>query len=370
MSTRPATRPGAVRPSARDPVERWLDVFIPMTGLPRSRAEEIRAELEDHLRARVADLMITGVTETEAVQRAVGELGETAALARGFRTALKPRRHIVIHTALITTAGLAVAFGVYSANRPAGSIPQAASVEIGPGSDRAPHDSNLRRFDLAIFSEAGAALEGSVEAHSITRAIESLVTREVWENHGGESTLSIVGNTLFVRANEQTQQGVSWMLASLRQDLDARREARAAAAAVTMRERERAITLLSAEMDERLKEIAELEARLNEITIEMHETRAIEIRSSGSIAGSPERIEYEARVARHRQLQSEASRWRIMLDDANAYRDAARRQLIELKHEPFVLAQREIERAAREQNLIRRANPTSSGVRIIDPGKD
>lgn len=369
MSTRPATRPGAVRPSARDPVERWLDVFIPMTGLPRSRAEEIRAELEDHLRARVADLMITGVTETEAVQRAVGELGETAALARGFRTALKPRRHIVIHTALITTAGLAVAFGLYSANQPAGSNPQAASVEIGTGSDRAPHDSNLRRFDLAIFSEAGAALEGSVEAHSITRAIESLVTREVWENHGGDSTLSIVGNTLFVRANEQTQQGVSWMLASLRQDLDARREARAAAAAVTMRERERAITLLSAEMDERLKEISELEARLNEITIELEELRHDDLRARNAMSDST-RQDAEARAAGRLRLLAESSRKSVMLNDANAFRDAARRQLIELKHEPFVLAQREIERAAREQSLIRRANPTSSGVRIIDPGKN
>lgn len=370
MSTRPATRPGAVRPSARDPVERWLDVFIPMTGLPRSRAEEIRAELEDHLRARVADLMITGVSETEAVQRAVGELGETAALARGFRTALKPRRHIMLHTALITTAGLAVAFGLYSANPPGGSTTPVVSVGDGSESVRAPHDANLRRYDLSIFSEAGSTLEGSPEAISITRAIESLVTRDAWENHGGDSTLSIVGNTLFVRANEETQQGVAWMLASLRQDLEARREARAAAAAATMRERERAITLLSAEMDERLNEIAELDARLTAVFNEMNVSRVAEIRGTGGSAGTPERQDSEARMARVKQLQAEAARWKIMLEDANAFRDAARRQLIELKHEPFVLAQREIERAAREQVLNRRAVSPRGGAVSTSPKPD
>lgn len=111
-SSTPPDDPGPVRPSSRDPVQGWLDVFIPMTGLPRSRADEIRAELEDHLRARVDDLMITGQTEPDAVQRAVAELGETADLARQFRTALKPRRRPLMQTALIAAAGAALFFGV------------------------------------------------------------------------------------------------------------------------------------------------------------------------------------------------------------------------------------------------------------------
>ncbi|HHN77999.1 MAG TPA: hypothetical protein ENK11_04910, partial [Phycisphaerales bacterium] len=101
-----------VHPSSRDPVGGWLDVFIPMLGLPRDRAEEIRAELEDHLRARVDDLMITGKSETEATQQAVAELGETAELARDFRSALKPRRRMLMQTALITAVGASVFFGI------------------------------------------------------------------------------------------------------------------------------------------------------------------------------------------------------------------------------------------------------------------
>ena len=60
-----------VTPSTQDPIQRWLDIFMPMTGLPKARQSDIRAELEDHLRARVDDLMITGLSEPEAVQQAI-----------------------------------------------------------------------------------------------------------------------------------------------------------------------------------------------------------------------------------------------------------------------------------------------------------
>lgn len=103
-----------IRPSTQDPISRWLDIFIPMTGLPRARQTEIRAELDDHLRARTADLMITGQPEPEAVQQAVNELGETAHLARQFRTALKPKRNTLMHTALIAAAGAAITLGAFS----------------------------------------------------------------------------------------------------------------------------------------------------------------------------------------------------------------------------------------------------------------
>lgn len=110
-----ATRAKAdVQPSTQDPISRWLDIFIPMTGLPKARQSEIRSELDDHLRARSADLMITGQSEPEAVQQAVNELGETAHLARQFRTALKPKRNTLMHTALIAAAGTAITLGAFS----------------------------------------------------------------------------------------------------------------------------------------------------------------------------------------------------------------------------------------------------------------
>jgi hypothetical protein len=108
----PVRRSSGVRPSSQDPVQRWLDIFVPMTGLSRSRQSEIRAELEDHLRARTSDLMITGLSEPDAIQQAVSELGETAHLARQFRTALKPRRNTPMNIALAAAAGIAVTAGL------------------------------------------------------------------------------------------------------------------------------------------------------------------------------------------------------------------------------------------------------------------
>lgn len=120
-------------PSTQDPISRWLDIFIPMTGLPRARQTEIRAELDDHLRARTADLMITGQPEPDAVQQAVNELGETAHLARQFRTALKPKRNTLMHTALIAAAGAAITLSAFSltahTTNPSGPGHHARTVE-------------------------------------------------------------------------------------------------------------------------------------------------------------------------------------------------------------------------------------------------
>ncbi len=99
-------RPG-VSSSARDPIDRWLGVFVRLLRVPRADAKRIRDELEDHLRARVDDLMLTGHAEPEAVRIAVAELGETAELARQFQTAAKPhRRTAMLAASAVLSAGL------------------------------------------------------------------------------------------------------------------------------------------------------------------------------------------------------------------------------------------------------------------------
>ena len=132
---------GNIKPSTQDPIQRWLDIFIPMTGLPKARQADIRAELEDHLRARTGDLMITGLSEPEAVQQAVNELGETAHLAKQFRTALKPKRISPMHTALIAIAGSALTLGVFSTiNNPAALPAQATTAAALASSENAEAD--------------------------------------------------------------------------------------------------------------------------------------------------------------------------------------------------------------------------------------
>lgn len=122
MSRRTRDRVSA-ESSARDPISRWLDVFVPLLRLPRAEAGRIRDELEDHLRTRVDDLLILGMSEPEAVQKAVTELGETARLARSFRSVrTSSRGRIAMYTGLFVVAGLALTVGV------AGILPRPQSV--------------------------------------------------------------------------------------------------------------------------------------------------------------------------------------------------------------------------------------------------
>jgi len=101
-----------VSPSSRDSISGWLDVLTSMLALPESKRVQVRDELEDHLRSRVDDLLISGMTEPEAVRVAVSELGETAELAQLIshaHTRANPRRRMM-NTALILAAiaGLSV----------------------------------------------------------------------------------------------------------------------------------------------------------------------------------------------------------------------------------------------------------------------
>lgn len=102
-----------VEPSTRDPIGEWLDVFMRLTGLSGGRRAELRAELEDHLRSRVDDLLIMGLSESEATHKAVGELGETAELARRFRHAQHAgQRRRTMQMILIGAGAAALALGV------------------------------------------------------------------------------------------------------------------------------------------------------------------------------------------------------------------------------------------------------------------
>lgn len=103
-----------VQPSAPDPVDAWLDVLVAMLAIPKPDRQRVRDELEDHLRSRIDDLLIHGLTEPQALQKAVAELGETADLARQLSQAHKPprTRRYAMHALIIALAGTVVALGV------------------------------------------------------------------------------------------------------------------------------------------------------------------------------------------------------------------------------------------------------------------
>ncbi|MEM9082648.1 MAG: permease prefix domain 1-containing protein, partial [Planctomycetota bacterium] len=115
----------------RDAIAEWLAVFSRTLAVPKREAEEVLAELEDHLRTRVDDLMIGGVSEPEAIRQAITELGETVELARRFRESHTIRRRRSMIQAL-TLCGVAAALGLSvftaSTNQQAALAPNSAAA--------------------------------------------------------------------------------------------------------------------------------------------------------------------------------------------------------------------------------------------------
>lgn len=95
-------------PTSRDAIESWLDVLVSMLNLPGDQRDQVRDELEDHLRSRVDDLLIMGKTEREAIQTAIHELGETAELAKLISSASRTRtsfRRFAMNATFFVLAG-------------------------------------------------------------------------------------------------------------------------------------------------------------------------------------------------------------------------------------------------------------------------
>ncbi|RMH28322.1 MAG: hypothetical protein D6692_05625 [Planctomycetota bacterium] len=123
--------PDPVRPSTPDPVDAWLDVLVAMLSIPKADRQRVRDELEDHLRSRIDDLLIHGLTEPQALEKAVAELGETADLARQLSHAHKPprTRRYAMHALIIALTGTVVALGV-NTMRPNAGLPTAPGNEL------------------------------------------------------------------------------------------------------------------------------------------------------------------------------------------------------------------------------------------------
>jgi hypothetical protein len=141
-----------IRPSSRDPITNWLDVFTKLLAVPPAEQIRIRDELEDHLRMRVDDLLILGMSEPEAVQKAVTELGETAELAKRFKEArTNTRRRFYMHTALFAVAGLALTMSVANIMPHAGSSNSAGNTHenslVQPEQDS--NATDVLNFDIA-----------------------------------------------------------------------------------------------------------------------------------------------------------------------------------------------------------------------------
>lgn len=118
------------RPSQE--IQSWLDTVTRLLRVEPDQRIAIREELDSHVRDRVCDLMVTGLTEPEAVRRAIEEFGDAAALARSFKTARQGfiRRHLM-HAAMLAIAGSALGLSVLAVtdhNLIPGGLPERAEV--------------------------------------------------------------------------------------------------------------------------------------------------------------------------------------------------------------------------------------------------
>lgn len=171
-----------VAPSNRDSIGSWLDVLTSMLSLPEGERLQVRDELEDHLRSRVDDLLITGTDEQEAVRIAVAELGETAELAKLIthaHTRANPRRRIM-NTALIMAAiaGLSVG-GISLSNQQVGEVGTAGVNPVVVVDDGGEDRDAVHAFDM-----------GMVSAHAVLREIARVFDRSLSVSREATNTQS------------------------------------------------------------------------------------------------------------------------------------------------------------------------------------
>jgi len=143
-----------IEPSSRDSISSWLDVLTAMLAVSESKRAQIRDELEDHLRSRVDDLLIIGKPEHEAIQTAVGELGETAELAKLIthaHTRTNPRRKIMNATLIAVALG-GMSFGGFTlingTGAPSATPSSSGSVPVVMPEETRRDDGKTHKFDL------------------------------------------------------------------------------------------------------------------------------------------------------------------------------------------------------------------------------
>lgn len=132
--------------SPEDQIDAWLDVLVRLLDLPASEREGLRDELAAHLHERVRDLTLAGTDPTQAVTRAIAELGDQAELARALRAARHTprRRRTLMLAGLIGTSAAAMLISTAAlvqtstAPRTAGTSPTTAATATAVANADAP----------------------------------------------------------------------------------------------------------------------------------------------------------------------------------------------------------------------------------------
>lgn len=201
------SEPRAPVPNPDDRVEAFFRTLEACMHAAPARASAIRDELESHVRDRVRDLMLAGLDEPSATDRALAELGGASALARSFRLAVRTPRSRIMNAAVTAIACCALGLGVWTATRP-DDPPADPGVPIVAG---VPLIGNL------FHSEAhdGTPLELRIEDQPLTDVVAYIAEligkplAAVWGTLPVDQSVTLVGtfdlDSLARAINEQAQ---------------------------------------------------------------------------------------------------------------------------------------------------------------------
>lgn len=201
----PPDAPDAPEAPSADPIAAWLDVLSSLLRLPAPEKRAVRDELDNHLRERVRDLIITGLPEHQAAGKAIAELGDAASLAREYRAAKRtPTRRTLMNLAVIGLAagGLITGLAALTGNL----RPQSVAVSVfQPPAQAAAVPKGTVRFEQAqevpwseLFQFLGKSVNMPVFVH--WSSLSSIGDPPIEE--GSQVTLRFTGDLPLDRAVE------------------------------------------------------------------------------------------------------------------------------------------------------------------------
>lgn len=105
----------------------WLHALARRMNVPASERMAVCDELDAHLRQRVQELMLCGMSEATATEDAIEELGDAEELAKRYtRAYTHPRRRRIMQIGMLGIAGAALVTAIVTLSGPGSVIPASA----------------------------------------------------------------------------------------------------------------------------------------------------------------------------------------------------------------------------------------------------
>jgi hypothetical protein len=129
-------------------------MFTRFLRLPHEQSRAIKDELDSHMRERVRDLMLEGLSEDEGMRRAIDELGEAAELAAHFRAAHRPNRRMLMSIAAIGVAAGAAVISVVALTQQPSAAPSRATAAKNADPTRVRTDQFLDEVQVDFLTKS------------------------------------------------------------------------------------------------------------------------------------------------------------------------------------------------------------------------